>query len=417
MPRLETIFDDFAVEAENILIKIAQSNNYDLALRMLNDLSKEQVHTAGITTQTDANGLTETNPGQQAQPVANDLKSLDAFVNYVYEKRFNYNGKQVVFPGGQTRPEDAKQNVANGLIEYKMVSDPTRSFWLDKEGLIVILKAMQTSASKAKNIVFSGLVENLINQVSTNKSFGVSAEDFKQEQETAPVNKDPQEQTQQQNEQNTQNTNVSDKTTQEVSNEHTEVSDMVMPFKLETSNIDISKISQFLDQLTSIISYTGSLVNPNTEIKHDPNNITQIKPGDGYDNALTQLGPQSKMLGSSIQNTKRLIADYVSFASPQAKDGINLPASFDIDAFVSTYTENRDERKASDMAIKLIPVCNSVSGILDSIRASTVLMRRISGNPGDAENMILKQQEQAIAFSHNLSNISSRLRASLSQKR
>ena len=163
MPRFETIFEDSLFEQfEKTLEKKAQqadnTQNYQLALRMLDNLSKQSADKPNTQFQENDRG--------KSQPKQSDLVSIDAFISYLANNRFPYNGTPIAIVAPGTIP--------NGLVEFK--SSMGQEFAVNTTGLIAVLQEFQNQS--ASNLYFKELTGKLIDDVKMDKQLNVPADSF-----------------------------------------------------------------------------------------------------------------------------------------------------------------------------------------------------------------------------------------------
>lgn len=181
MPRQPSIFENnpFINEIEGLLNKKAQdvnlNANYNLALKMLNDLAS-------------AGAPASVRPAageDNSQPSQSDLYSLDAFVNYLKNKNFTF-GQMPGSPNGLTivAPFTEGDNIAQGYTKYQSKS-PAGLFQVNKEGLIEALKQFQNLSSKSGNLYFQELVGKLIDDAKMDRQLSLPAESLVVQDEKA----------------------------------------------------------------------------------------------------------------------------------------------------------------------------------------------------------------------------------------
>src|ERR1017187_6616708 len=176
MPRFETIFEDSLFEQfEKALKKNAQqidnAQSYQLALRMLDNLSKQSAR--GFNKQ-----IGESQRGE-LQPRPSDLKSLDAFISYLANNRFPYNSTLVAALALDTIPAPNtvldKGTIPTGFTRFdsKLLN---KVFAVNTTGLIDVLQNFQSQSVNEPYL--KELIGYLVDDVKMDKQLNVPADSF-----------------------------------------------------------------------------------------------------------------------------------------------------------------------------------------------------------------------------------------------
>jgi hypothetical protein len=129
-----------------------------MSLRMLDNLSKQSADKPNTQFQENDRG--------KSQPKQSDLVSIDAFISYLANNRFPYNGTPIAIVAPGTIP--------NGLVEFK--SSMGQEFAVNTTGLIAVLQEFQNQS--ASNLYFKELTGKLIDDVKMDKQLNVPADSF-----------------------------------------------------------------------------------------------------------------------------------------------------------------------------------------------------------------------------------------------
>lgn len=177
-----SVFDkQFIEQISSILNKNAQdanlANNYKLALKMIDNLSTMQTPApispdAGI---------------EDSQPAQSDLYSLDAFVNYLAEKKFRFGssgGKEQTTPSGGTTtptgvmivsPTQTGAPLPQGGVKYES-KQPPGLYVVYKQGIIDALIYFRGLAGQSANLYLQELIGNLIDDAKMDRQLYLPAE-------------------------------------------------------------------------------------------------------------------------------------------------------------------------------------------------------------------------------------------------
>jgi hypothetical protein len=367
MPRQQSIFEnDGLLDNFDLIIKIAQANNYELALKMLNDLGKDRFMTLGPTSK---------------EPTPQDLNTLDAFIAWLAKNN-------VRDPNGITLswgPMPQGSNVAANTIAYKS-DNPAGIFQITSaDGIIKSLQELEQMAKTSNNMFLQELIDNLLEQAMNSNKLKIDANNFElgKNTTTQPEQGQKSEQGQSQStsgekqpgaEQVSYQENKPQQMQQNVIQQILGPEGLVLPFDIDQDQVNVRLMTQFIEGLIKLTQ------------------APQLK---------NELQYQNEMITNSINTAMANFQAWNTSATPNAKAGFDLGDIYNIEPFVNTYA-NSSYEVARNMMNKMITLCNSIMTILGILRASPTIMNILG------QNRLLKQLEQGKAFIDKMQNMYAR---------
>jgi hypothetical protein len=363
MPRLTSLFENDTLLTDfDLIVKLAQANNYELALKMLDDLGKDRFMTLGPTSK---------------EPTPQDLRTLDTFIAWLAKNN-------VRDPNGLTLswgPIPEGSNVAANTIAYKSDA-PSGIFQITSvDGIIKSLQELEQMAKASNNMFLQELVDNLLEQAINSDKLKIDANSFEldknapvpdqeQKSEQAPGQSQPGQQKQPGAEQVSYQQQAQQNVIQQILGPE----GLVLPFDIDQDQINVRLMTQFIEGLIKLTQ------------------APQLK---------NELQYQSEMLTNSINTAMANFQAWNTATTPNAKAGFDLGDIYNIEPFVNTYANNSYE-VARNMMNKMITLCNSIMTILGILRASPTIMNILG------QNRLLKQLEQGKAFIDKMQNMYAR---------
>jgi hypothetical protein len=362
MPRLPSIFEnELFLNDLDFIIKTAQANNYELALKMLDELAANKSMSPG--------------PNSK-EPVPADLRTLDTFIAWLAKNNIRD-------PNGITLawgPIPEGSNVAANTIAYKSDA-PAGTFQITSaDGIIKALQELEQMAKSSNNLFLQELIDNLLFSATNSSKLKIDASNFGRGKTQDTVQQSGQEQPNQTTQKQPGAEQVAYQESQTQQGQQNIIQQilgpegLVLPFDISQDQINVHTMLQFIGQIGQLIR------NPKFS---------------------NELQYQLEMLVSATNTASGGATAWQTAATPAAMAGFDLGDIHNIEPFVSTYANN-NYAVARNMMAKMITLCNSITSILKILQASPTIMNIIG------QNRFLQQLEQGKAFIDKMQNMYAR---------
>jgi hypothetical protein len=270
------------------------------------------------------------------------------------------NLKQEMYP-------DANGKITAGDLKDENINDFVKRFSISVDGkdkyvpldfskensndnpICVFLNYLHERGTKKSNKFYIAQIERFMGE----KHCAVGDNSFDVSQQTSS------------NEQNPNAKNVSYQEVGQALQEGGGTPSLILPFDVETDNVNIDRFKRFIGQVDELISKQFF---------------------------ISEMGMYINQLRSSIFSTQRAIINWEGAATPAAVNGgFSLTTTQDVKSFVQTFADN-DYNKARDMLNSIVPVCRELASIVRVLSASKILQNMVG------EDMFREQYQTGLNY-------------------
>lgn len=298
---------------------------------------------------------------ENTELTSNHIENINTLLQWLLANKIKSNGLQIAITGAETNDIELDDNKYIGPIDVL-----GQQISIYKDGLVAFLKQMRANAAQSQDALAKEKASSLIEQVNSDKRFGIEQMHIEEPAPNTNQNKaTPEQQAQQPNQPPNQQPNTPSRTAPMKFN-------FVAPFDVATNDvISINRISRFLSVLIETVK-----------------NINQT---------AQELGPEQ----ASIANTANVLLTSLNSWLAEAPNSVKIQngfilqggLNFDLNTFLMTYADNNPSVGMS-LITKLLPIFNQLWALLKMIKASPTLVENFGKDVLDKQERIVTSYVQ-----------------------
>jgi hypothetical protein len=299
---------------------------------------------------------------ENTELTSNHIENINTLLQWLLNNKIKSNGLQIAITGAEANDIELDDNKYVGPID---VSGQQVSIY--KDGLVAFLKQMRANAAQSQDTLAKERASSLIEQVNSDKRFGIEQMHTEESPATQTQIKPEQQttQTQQQTQQQNQQATTPSRAAPVKFN-------FTAPFDTATNDvISINRISRFLSELIETVK-----------------NVSQT---------AAELGPEQASIANTAGQLMSALNAWLSSApnSVKIQNGFILQGglNFNLDTFLMTYADNNPLVGLS-LISKLLPIFNQLWSLLKMIKVSPTLLENFGKDTIESQERIVSSYVQ-----------------------